>query len=254
MHDFLLATLFISIIGLFIECWIVMRYLKTQLHAYLLLCCIATLVNISGGLLKLMSKTEEAFITAQQLSYLGRVWISFTLFMFTAELCRVKIPALLHRTLAALHIAIFMVVLTLRYHSLYYTDYTFETGRMFPVLRCENGIVHHFFMQLQIIYLIAAFYWLFRALSREKRPSAKKRILIIIFTISAEGIFYIIQIFHLLGITYEFDVVMLGNVLGNLLMFIAIFRYNLLGIIDIAREFEISKISKEIVLKKARAL
>ena len=48
-------------------------------------------------------------------------------------------------------------------------------------------------------------------------------------------------------ITYVFDLSMLGSVIGNVFMFIAIFRYNLLGITDIVREFVIERLSQGVI-------
>jgi signal transduction histidine kinase len=247
MHDLMLAILFISIFGLFLESWIVFKSLKTPLHAYLLLSCIATLVNIVGGLIKLMSYNEEAYINALQLSYLGRVWIAFALFMFVAELCHVRLPALLTRVLVVIHILIYGFILTLRYHHLYYATYNFVTDGLFPSLDTTNGIVHNFLMQLQTVYAALAFFWIFRALYKEKRESARRRLWIIIFAITAESDFYMIQIFHIFDITYVFDVTMLGNIVATVFMFVAIFRYNLLGIIDVAREFMIDRLSEAVI-------
>ena len=247
MHIFLLALMFISIFGLFLETWIVFRSLKTKLHAYLLLSCMATLVNIVGGVFKLVSYNEDAFITSLQISYLGRVWIAFAFFMFTAELCHIKLHPILVRVLVVVHILIYAVILTLRHHNLYYATCTFTTEGMFPAVIVTPGPVHSALMQLQIVYIVLAFVWLFRALRREKRESARKRIWMIIHAFIAESLFFIIQIFHLCSITYVFDFVMLGNVLGTLFMFIAICRYNLLGITDVAREFMIDRLSEGVI-------
>ena len=247
MKGFILAVLFVSVFGLFIENWIVFRNLKTQLHAYLQLSCIAILVNTTGSLLKLMADTEEAYITALQMSYLGRVWITFALFMFSVELCHVKMPAILPRILVVIHTAIFGVILTLRHNSLYYTETEFRTDGMFPVLLHGNGIVHYFFMQLQILYILFVIYWIFSSLGREKRASARKRLWIVGCAFLTESLFFIVQIFHLNEITYIIDVSMLGTVIGTVFMLVAIIKYNLLGIIDIAQEFVLDRLSEGVI-------
>ena len=68
------------------------KNLKNKLHAYLFLNCVVMIVNNIGYLLQLVSKTEDAYIAALKFSYAGRVWILFSLFMFSAELCHVALP------------------------------------------------------------------------------------------------------------------------------------------------------------------
>ena len=84
MQTFISTVLCISIIAVFLEGWIVFRNLKSALHAYLLLSCIATVVNNIGEFLEIHTHSEEAFLTALKLSSLGRGLMAFLLFLFTA--------------------------------------------------------------------------------------------------------------------------------------------------------------------------
>ena len=157
MHDILIAIMYITIFGLLFESCLVFWHFKNRLHAYLLISCITTLVNNAGYLLEITSKTGDAYMTALKLSYTGRIWISLSLFLFAAELCREKIPLIIRRSLVVINCILFAGILTLDQHDLYYTSCTFETGGMFPVLSHENGIFHHIYIQLTVIYIIVAF-------------------------------------------------------------------------------------------------
>ena len=91
MREYLLAAIILSLLAMLFEGFIVFRNLKNKLHAYLFLNCIAMLIGNTGYLMQLLSETEDAYIAALKFSYAGRVWIVFSLFMFTAELCHVRI-------------------------------------------------------------------------------------------------------------------------------------------------------------------
>jgi sensor histidine kinase regulating citrate/malate metabolism len=62
-----------------------------------------------------------------------------------------------------------------------------------------------------------------------------------------EAVLFICQIMHVFFITYFFDISVFGNVAVTISMFIAIFRYNLLGIIDVAREYIIDRLSEGVI-------
>ncbi len=247
MRDVLLIILSISILGLFIEGVVLFLNLRTRLESCLFLSCVALLVNNVGYLLQLKSGTEEAYLTALQMSYLGRVWITFPLFLFAAELTRVRIPVFLERLGVIINIGINAVILSLPGNSLFYTDTFFDTDGMFPVLRHGNGPVHNFFIQIQVLMIIISLYWLFRAFLREKGHIEKKCITIIFAAFLTEGILLITQVGHLIPITDSFDISIIGNMVLTLSMFIAIFRYRLLEIVDIAREFVIDRLSEGVI-------
>ena len=81
-----------SIAFLSVECWIVFKNWKGPIHSCLFFACIATLINNIGYFMQLRARSEEAYLTALQLSYAGRVWIPFALVLFISELVRFKIP------------------------------------------------------------------------------------------------------------------------------------------------------------------
>lgn len=247
MRTFLLTAIILSIFTILFEGFIVFKNLKNKLHAYLFLNCISMFINNTGYLLQLLSKTEDAYIAALKFSYAGRVWIVFSLFMFTVELCHVSIPKFVVRVMILINAAVYMFIFTLQEHMLYYSKIWFDKSGMFPVLLHRNGVVHKFFMQYQVIVICFMLFWLFRYIKNYKGKTAKKRAYIIVAGFMTEAILYVTQIAHVFFITYYFDISVFGNVAITVSMFIAIFRYNLLGIIDMAREYIVDRLSEGVI-------
>ncbi len=247
MHDLLLGLMYSSILCMFMECWIVFRNIKTPLHSYLFLSCIATLVNSIGYLLQLKSKCEDSYMNALRLSYSGRTFIALAMLFFIAELCHVVIPSLIAKSLVIVHVAVYVLIMTISHHSLYYRNGRFETGGMFPVYVHKNGIVFIFFMHLLIIYVIVALYWLILSLIREKSATARKRLLLVLAALVSEGMSIVIQLWGRFSALQPFDFSILGLAVGMVFMYIAIFRYNLLGVMDIAREFMIDRLAEGVI-------
>ncbi|MCR5341737.1 MAG: GHKL domain-containing protein [Butyrivibrio sp.] len=247
MHDLLLAAIIISIFGMFFEGFIVFRNLKNKLHAYLFLNCIVMLVNNTGYLLQLLSKTEDEYIAALKFSYAGRVWIIFSLFMFSAEFCHINVPKLFVRGYILFNVLVYASVFTLEDHNLYYSKKWFDKDGLFPVLLHRDGIIHQVYIQFQVVVIIVVFFWLFKGLRNNKGKIAKKRTMIIIAGFLIESALFICQITHVFFVTYFFDISVFGNVAVTISMFIAIFRYNLLGIIDMAREYIVDRLSEGVI-------
>ncbi|WP_022761824.1 ATP-binding protein [Butyrivibrio sp. AD3002] len=243
----LLAVIIISIFSMFFEGFIVFRNLKNKLHAYLFLNCIAMLISNTGYLLQLLSKTEDAYIAALKFSYVGRVWIVFSLFMFTAQLVHINIPRALSGAFILIDAAVYVLIFSLQEHTLYYSKIWFDKTGMFPVLLHRNGIVHKVFMQYQAIAIIIMLFLLIRSVKNHSGSTARKRACIILGGFFISATLYIMQIAHAFFITYYFDISVVGNVAITISMFIAIFRYNLLGVIDMARDYIVDRLSEGVI-------
>ena len=247
MREFLLGAIILSIFAMLFEGFIVFRKLKNKLHAYLFLNCITMLISNTGYLMELLSKTEDGYIAALKFSYLGRVFIVFSLIMVSAELCHISIPKLLVRALLLIDVFVYSVIFTFQEHDLFYSKVWYDKTGMFPVLLHRNGIVHKVFMQYQTVAIIIVIAMLFRSIKSHKGKIAKRRVFIIIGGFLVAAILYLFQVAHVFFVTYYFDISVFGNVAITISMFIAIFRYNLLGVIDMARDYIVDRLSEGVI-------
>ena len=247
LRAILLAIQCMCIIGIFAESVVIVKRWKNSLHSYLLLSCIAAFLNEVGYLLELISETKEEVIAALKFSYLGRVWYAFFLFLFVAKLTQVRVKKVLKYLLIFMHAGTYAVILTIPNHRLYYTEIEIQTGGMFLGIAHGNGIVHHLHMCFQIIYILSGIYWLFRAYRKECSGRSRKRLLTVLIAMLIQSFFFIVQMVGIPGVTEYYDVTMQGYFIGTILMFVAIFSFDLLGTTDIAKEFVIDRISEGVI-------
>ena len=194
------------------------------------------------------SDTEEAYLTALRLSYLGRVRVALFLFLFVAELCGKKLPIMLKLILTAIQAGIYVTVLTLPDCRLYYEEYEFYMQDGFAHFSHTNGITHHIFTVIQLCCIITGFVMLFMSFKKEKTRIARKRLRIVIYAITAMTFFYVVQISGLFGvITHVFDITIIGYTICTTFMYIAMLRCDLLGTGELAREYMIDKLSEGII-------
>ena len=243
----IIALLFISAFVLFVESCVIFKNLKNPLHGYLLLSCIMILVNHLGYALERQATSLEAYVTAIKFSYAGRVWIAFSLMMFVAELCHIRIPSIVKMVLMMVHVAVYGSILTIGYTNLYYTDLGFSMSSGVPVFLHGNGIMHHVLVQLQMGYIVVCLAWLIGAIRRQKSKAGKRRNSIVLAAIIIESICFVLQISKIVPISKIFDLTMLGNLIYTILSFIAIYKFNLLGIIDIARDYMIDRLTEGVI-------
>ncbi|MCR4895452.1 MAG: histidine kinase, partial [Lachnospiraceae bacterium] len=247
LRSILLGIQYICIVGMFLETWIIFRRLKNDLHAYLLMSCISALINNIGYLLELTSTTEEGFLAALKFSYFGRIWYAFFLWLFVAELVRIRVPNSVRAVLLLTHAGTYLAILTLNAHSLYYTHPQFKTDGMFARLEHGNGILHHIHIAIMLFYIVCGIAWLMIAYHRETNKVVSRRLFIVTIAVYLESVFFLIQIIGIPGLTGDYDVTILGFFLGTIFMLVAILSCDLLGTGEIARDFVIDKISEGII-------
>ena len=200
-----------------------------------------------GYLFEMKAGTEEAYLTALKFSYVGRVWIALAFFIFSAKMCGRKIPKGLIGTLVAIHIGIYITVLTVEQNTLYYKDYQFVADPVFPQFHHGNGYVHDLLMALNGIYIVFAMIWVIMAFWREKNRKARQRLLILITAFGVQASSFLLHIIGAVPISRYYDITMLGALFGNIFMLIAIFGFDLMGTRQIAKDFVADRISEGII-------
>ncbi len=247
IHNLLLTMQCITISVLFIEMWIVFIGWKNPIHSYLFFACVSTFISNIGYLFEITAASEEAYLTALKLSYVGRVWITFSLFIFAARMCRVKIPKWVTILLALIHIGIYLAVLTIGSNGLYYADYRFIPGPILPRLSHSNGYVHDLLVTLNGLFAGLGMWWLIRRYRSEKSKKTKFRFLMLIMSFGVQILAFVLQITGFFGISQYYDLTMPGALVGTVFMLIGIFGFDLLGTREIARDFVIDRISEGII-------
>ena len=246
-HDILLIIQYITISVLFAEILIVFLRWKNSIHSYLFLTCITSFISNIGYLLEMQAETEEAYLSALKLSYVGRVWIVFAFFLFSAKMCRIRIPRGLNVFLVLTHIGIYLSVLTIGSNRLYYTDYRFVPDPVFPRFYHGNGYLHDLLMGLNVLLIVFAMAWVIRAYRREKNDTSKRRLLMLIMAFGVQALSFILHLAKLLPVSEYYDLTMVGALFGTIFMLIGIFGFDLLGTREIARDFVIDRISEGII-------
>ena len=228
------------------ECWIIFRYWRGRLHSCLFFACAATLINNVGYLLELQSGSKDAYLAALRFSYFGRVWIPFSLLLFIAELVGTKIPEAVRIVLAAISTVTYVFVFTLDQNTMFYTDTGFFIYGDFPYFLRHDGLWHHVWNVLIVLYLLYGITLLIRGYKNSKSRNAQKRYFMILLAVFTEGFFAVIQMIKPFMVNHFYDFTMIGYSLGSLFMLIAIFRYRLLDTEMIAREYVIDELSEGI--------
>ena len=251
MYQFVICVLYFTIIGLFAVCWFALREWKSGIHTYLLFSSIANLVYNTGYLLQLQARTQETYVIAVKMGYLGRVWIGLALFLFIVELCETKFPSFLRNVFAVTHIIIYGTILNLESNTLYYNYMEFVMDGDFPKLIHTGGPLYYVQTFLNLFYTVGGIYLITRAFWREKNSTTKKCYFVMSIAIYFVGVTYVIYFFKLVSLARKFDVMIIGFAICTVLMLIAIIKYRMLDPRDAAKNYVVDELAEEIILADA---
>ncbi len=246
-HDILLTIQCITVGVLFVEILIVFLRWKNSIHSYLFLACIASFISNLGYLFEMQAQSEEAYITALKISYAGRVWVAFAFFLFAARMCRIRIPRGIIYTLVLIHSLIYISIMTIGSNDLYYPDYEFVPDPVFPRFYHSNGTLHDLLMALNAAFVIIALVWIIKMYRKEQNRTSKQRLLMLLMAFGVQGASFILHLKGAFNLSEYYDLTMLGALFGTIFMLIGIFKFDLLGAREIARDFVIDRISEGII-------
>ncbi|MBQ6574571.1 MAG: histidine kinase, partial [Lachnospiraceae bacterium] len=247
MYRIVMIIQIVSITVTLAECWVVFKSWKGIQHSYLFLACIATLVNNLGYYFQLRSHSVENYMSALRISYAGRVWVTFSLFMFVMELAKIRIPNAARLAMALFNVISYLIVVTTNRTGLYYKISGFQVRGRFPFLVHTDGWYHHVWSAVNASYAVLALAILFIYYSREKNKIAEKRYLMVMLAMATMSGFFVISILKPLSYNYLYDVTMLSFPIAAVFMFVAIFKYNLLDTATLARDYVIDRLSEAII-------
>lgn len=245
LYDVLIIIQYVSIVLLIIEIIYVFAHWTNQIHSYLLLSCIATLVNNVGYLMVMTSESEGASLAGVKMSYLGRTWVPFSLFMFVMTACKVKVPNLLKYILVGIHLTTLTMVFATGHAPLYYSSVTYVTTGMFPHLEMGHGLWYKGYSLLLVVYIIFGLYKLIRVTVSEQNKVTRKRLILVCFAIATNSLFFGIQ---MSGVTPTYDDTVMGYSISAIIMFIAIFKYSLFDTFQVVKDYVIDEVSEGIIV------
>lgn len=245
LYNLLIVVQCVSIILLFMEGVYVFNRWKTRMHSFLFLNCLATLINNVGYLLVMTANTSQESLMGTQISYLGRVWIPFSFFVFTMELCKINFFKKFYILLASVHMLVCGLVFSCKYITLYYSGSKFVQEGLFPHNVYSHGVVYWINMILMlVVYIFMGISILIGAMLKEKDSLAKKQLKTLLLAVLSQTLGYLLYMMKLIG---EYDCTILGYTIATIFMYIAIFKYDLLGTLELVRDYLVDNLSQGII-------
>lgn len=213
-------------------------------YSCLVLFCISTLVNNIGAFIEIVADQSNEILIGTKFSYIGKVFIPLTFFLFVMQYCEIKVHPKIQIILTIFHLSIAGLVFTYPYQHLFYTSVEFTTDGLFPHNKYGHGIMYNVYTACLVGYFIAVFAVIINILRKEKR---KKRKIQMYYMLACAVCAISGFVVFLTGITKGYDTTSLSYAICTVLMAIALTKYDLLDTLELVRNYVIDNLSLEII-------
>lgn len=245
MHTFYIAVQYIGIMILMVEALYVMGQKPSKHQQYLLFLIFALCINFVGYLLELQSTFLREALTTVKFSYLGKSFLGITMFLFVMQICKVKIPIWVSRTLALVHIVIIFLVLNCEKHTLFYNSIEFVQEGDFPHLVLGHGVVYNLNCIILISYAAVMIGVCVHYYQRAHYVFEKKQFgnLLFINIVALLGFAIYIS-----GVTKGYDITLLAYLIDTILLSVLIFRHRLFDTLTLAKDLAVDSLAEGLVV------
>ena len=248
MYQFVIYILYLTIVGLFAVCVFTLTKWRTMLHTYLFFYCVANLVYNVGYIQLLHSTGLDMYVAALKVAYFGRLWVGLAMTLFIAELCGKIYPTIVKAIAGMFNMFVYFFILNLESNRLYYKHMEFKMVGDFPTLPHSGGPIYFVYTGLNLFYAIMCVYLIVSAYIREKNETVKKRDLIMVVSVFALVVTYVIYFFKLVQLARIFDVMIVGYAVCTAFMLVAIVKYKMLDTASAAKNYVVDELSEGIIV------
>ena len=186
---------------------------------------IFTLVPVAclGYLLASLVSTLEGAVIAQQIIYIGGIYLQLFIVLSILNLCQIDLPGWVRTLLFAACTIVYGSVLTIGHKDYFYRSVSFDIVNKQPVLTREYGFMHTvFYFMLGLFFLVGIFTILYSWVRKKEVPRRILMLLVIPDVVCVLSYYVVLKVFDSFV-----DLVPLGYVIAELVYLLIAHRVNL---------------------------
>jgi len=243
---FFIIIQYAGIIILVAEILYVIGRHPSRQQQYFMFLLFSLFINFAGYLFELRSDTQKEALMAVKFLYIGKPYISLSLFLFTMQACKVKIPPAVVKILSGIHVMVmFMVLSCSKEHPVFYSSIGWTEEGFFPHIVLGHGIFYKLYSALMIVYAITmvAFCISCYLKAHNKTEKSQYKNLVILNIVAVAG-FAIYQS----GITRGYDITLAAYLADTVIMSLLIFKDRIFDTLSLAKDLAVDALAEGLVV------
>ena len=228
--------------GIFIL-YFVVRYKPSQNQKNIsLICCAALFINF-GNYFSLFSDDYYGLLHASQLQDVGHIFLLTAFILFMAGYCEIVIPYYLRTGLYLLNFASVIFCLTATLNTLFYKNIEYVKDATHPYLEIEPGVVFILFRIVNALFVLVLAVYIAYVGKKKKKDSRKNSLVILSCIVAA-----ISDFISMFDIVPGYGFVAIGITISLIILFVAIYKYGILDVMQVAKDKIIEKASEGVIV------
>lgn len=245
MYDLLLILQYIGIIVLFFEILYVSRQHGSRLQTILVILLYASLFNIVGYTLEMEAKTQELAMQSVKMTYIGKPFVVFTMYVFVMEYCGVGVKKSRRNFFYAICVAIAGLVYTNEYHHLFYSSVSYTNDGLFPHLVLKHGIFYNLYSIILLYYFVGMVYVCARKYRQNDSEIIRKQVsVLMVMVLFSSGCLAL----FLFNLTNGYDTTALAYIVAVFLFERLMRKYKLFDTLTLAKEEAVEHMTNGLIV------
>lgn len=245
MYDLLLILQYIGIIVLFFEILYVSRQHGSRLQTILVILLYASLFNIVGYTLEMEAKTQELAMQSVKMTYIGKPFVVFTMYVFVMEYCGAGVKKSRRNFFYAICVAIAGLVYTNEYHHLFYSSVSYTNDGLFPHLVLKHGIFYNLYSIILLYYFVGMVYVCARKYRQNDSEIIRKQVsVLMVMVLFSSGCLAL----FLFNLTNGYDTTALAYIVAVFLFERLMRKYKLFDTLTLAKEEAVEHMTNGLIV------
>ncbi len=245
MYDLLLILQYIGIIVLFFEILYVSRQHGSRLQTILVILLYDSLFNIVGYTLEMEAKTQELAMQSVKMTYIGKPFVVFTMYVFVMEYCGVGVKKSRRNFFYAICVAIAGLVYTNEYHHLFYSSVSYTNDGLFPHLVLKHGIFYNLYSIILLYYFVGMVYVCARKYRQNDSEIIRKQVsVLMVMVLFSSGCLAL----FLFNLTNGYDTTALAYIVAVFLFERLMRKYKLFDTLTLAKEEAVEHMTNGLIV------
>ena len=244
LYEFFCLVSTLGILSGTVILYYVVRYKSSQNQKNMTLICAAALAINIGNYFSLFSENYDALVHADQLQNIGHIFLLTAFIIFMAGYCEIVIPYYLKAFLYMLNFTSVIFCLTPSISKMFYKEIRLVADATHSYIVVEPGIIFILFRIVNALFVA----WLAGYISyvsvKKNKKDAKKNAFVIASSIIATCGDAISEFKLVPG----YDFVAIGITISLLVLFIAIYKFGILDVMQVAKDMIIEKASEGVIV------
>ena len=239
----------IHIIGV-IVCFVLMNYVlhtkDTSYKSSLVLTVACGIIIFVARCLYIQADSLDELLAFSGMEYLGKCYADFWLLVFITQYCSGKLPKRFLGLLGGINTVMLVIVLTCKYHHLYYTSIAMKDTPFGYILVLGKAPLYYAYMAFSLFQLLLFLFYCIRPMEKQFLFKNAKMLRILLCTAGIAPIFMISL--SISGVTKSVDTTPLGALLTTAILVLAIKYYGLLDTVSDAKDLLVESMDEGIIV------